>query len=76
MELPSPRPLTRWIRLGTAAARLGIPSSRMLLTDIHDGRVPIRAARFGGKQLWLVDLGDVVRYERVLAADGGAHAPA
>lgn len=48
----------------------------MLLTDIHDGRVPIRAARFGGKQLWLVDLGDVVRYERVLAADGGAHAPA
>jgi hypothetical protein len=71
---PAPMPLTRWIRIGDAAARLGLPSPQLLLTDIRDGRIPIRAARFGGKQLWHVDAGDLDRYERSFAAQGGLNA--
>lgn len=75
-EIPVPPPpvlpVRRWERVSEAAARAGLPSADLLVSELGAGRCSIRVARLGKRGMLFVASEDVDAWARRLAAGLGA----
>lgn len=64
-----PPPVTRWERVGDAAARIGLDTPDLLRSQLSVAGCQIRAARIGKRGLLFVASNDVDAFARRLAGE-------